>query len=292
MAVRAPEVWAWGTSNQEAWYWNGLPLQSAYGAWNLATMGGSRFGVPVFRGQNYQTPYRAGQGQRPKMPDSRTVTLAFWVDGRGQHSTGTYPAPDPRLAWNNNLQQLRQSFFQMSALGSVQGQLTRNWYLTQAGTSQLVTSTAMAEIAGSMDLSMNGRTNAGFSADFLLADPFFYGARQDVACAGSSTPVTGLGEGVAGLGYPSPVSSFIVTLSAPATVVNATAGVSFAVASGPVFPVAVDILNGTVTDNGGANVISSLAHSGARAWMVVLPGVNVISVSAGTASFSFNDCYV
>lgn len=289
--ARAPEVWSWDPANQEAWYWNGLPLQSAYGAWNLASMGGSRFGVPVFRGQNYAAPYRAGQGQRPKMPDSRTVTLAFWVDGQGQHSTGTYPAPDTRLAWNNNLQQLRQAFFGMNGLGSVQGQLQRNWYLTQSGSNKLVTATAMAELAGSMDLSMNGRTSAGFSADFLLADPFFYGAQVTKACSGASTTVTGLGEGVAGLGYPSAVAGFTVTLSAAATVTNTTAGVAFTVSGGS-YPVTVDVLNGTATDNGGANVIGNLTHSGARAWMVVLPGSNVISVSAGTATFTFNDCYI
>jgi hypothetical protein len=289
---RAPEVFAYGTSFQEAWYWNGLPLQSAYGAWNLATMGGSRFGVPVFRGQNYEVPYRAGQNWRAKFPDSRTVTLAFWADGQGQHSSGTYPASDQRLAFNNNLQQLRQAFFQMGAGGSVQGQLQRNWYLTQSGTARLVTSTAMAELAGSMDLTMNGRTSAGFSVDLLLADPFFYGAQVTRACTGASTTVTGLGEGVAGLGYASAVGGFTVSLSAAATVTNTTAGTGFTVASGPSFPVTVDVLNGTVTDNAGVNQIAALSHSGGRAWMAVLPGANTVSVSAGTATLVYNDAYI
>lgn len=286
---RAPDAFSY--SPNEAWYWNGLPLQSAYGAWNIATMGGSRFGVPTFRGQDYETPYRAGQNWRAKFPDSRTITLNFWVDGQGQHSSSTYPASDQHLAWNNNLQQIRAAFFTMSAGGSAQGQLQRNWYLTQ-GTNKLVTSTAMAELAGSMDLSMNGRTSAGFSVDLLLSDPHFYGAQVVKACTGSSTTVTGLGEGVAGLGYPSAVAGFTVSLSAAATVANTTAGVSFTVASGPSFPVTVDVLNGTVTDNGGANVIASLSHAGARTWMAVLPGSNIISVSAGTATFTYNDAYI
>jgi hypothetical protein len=54
----------------------------------------------------------------------------------------------------------------------------------------------------------------------------------------------------------------------------------------------VDVLAGTVTDSGGGNQIGALAHSGARAWMVVLPGSNAISVSAGTATFRFNDAYI
>jgi phage-related protein len=127
--------------------------------------------------------------------------------------------------------------------------------------------------------------------DFLLADPFFYGAQVTKACSGASTTVTGLGEAPVGLGYPSAVSSFTVQLSAAATVTNITAGVSFTV-SGGTYPVTVDVLNGTVTDNGGANLIGNLSHAGSRSWMVVLPGSNTISVSAGTATFTYNDAYI
>lgn len=276
----------------ELWSFNGVPLQSAYGAWNLSSMGGSRFGVPTFRGQDYQTPYRAGNAWRAKMPDSRTITLAMWADGQGLHSTSSYPAADQRLAFNSNLQLLRQTFFQLNPLGSVQGQLQRNWYIQQLGAPVLVASTAMAELAGSMDLTMNGRTNAGFSVDFLLADPFFYGVQQTVACSGGATVITGKGEGVAGLGFASAVNIFTVTCSAPCTVINTTAGVSFTLSAGPVYPVVVDILGGTVTDNAGNNMINNLSHAGARAWMVITPGSNSINTSAGTATFRFNDVYI
>lgn len=287
----APPAFAYPT-NQEAWFWNSLPLQSAFGAWNIGTLGGSRFSVPVFRGQDYQTPYRAGNSWRSKLPDSRTITLAMWADGQGQHSASTYPAADPRLAFNSNLQQIRAAFFTMNAAGSVQGQLQRNWYYSVGGTPTLVQSTAMAELAGSMDLTMNGRTNAGFSVDLLLADPFFYGALQTVACTGASTACTGKGEGIVGVGYPQTVSAFTVTCSAAGTVSNTTAGVAFTLASGPSYPVVVDVLNGTVTDNGGNNQIAALTHSGARAWMALLPGSNTISVSAGTATLRWNDAYI
>ena len=269
-----------------------LPLQSQYGAWNIATLGGSRFSLPVFRGQNYAVPYKAGQAQRAKFPDSRTVTLAMWASGQGDHSRGLYPAADPRLAFNDNFQQLRQQFFQMNAAGSVQGKLQRNWYLYQGGSAQLVTSTAMAELAGSMDLTMNGRTSAAFSADVLLADPFFYGAQQAVACSGSVTAITGLGEGIAGLGFPSAVNGFTVSLTNACTVTNVTAGVSFTFSGVATFPVTVDVLNETVVDSGGNNWISELSHAGSRAWMVVTPGAQTISVSAGTATFRFSDCYL
>lgn len=235
-------------------------------------------------------PYRAGQAWRAKFPDQRTITLAMWLNGAATASVA-YPAADPRLAFNNNLQQLRQQLWARGAGGSLQGQLQRNWYLTQ-GTNKLVTSTAMAEVAGSMDLTMSGRLHAGFSVDFLLADPYFYGAQQTQACTGASTTCTALGEGVVGEGYSSAVNAFTVQLSAACTVTNGTAGVAFSFAqAGAQYPVTVDVLSCTVTDNAGINQVAGLTHSGSRFWMALLPGANIITVSAGTATFRWNDCY-
>lgn len=279
-------------TNQELWYFNGVPLQSATGAWNITTMGGSRFGVPVLRGQNIAVPYRAGQAWRAKWPDARTVTLTMWADGQGTQSS--YPSTDQRLAFNNNIQTLRQLFWYRGGGGSAQGQLQRNWYLTQ-GTNKLVTSTAMAEIAGSMDLTMNGRTSAGFAVDLLLADPYFYGAQQVQALSGATSVITGLGEGIAGEGWPTAVNAFTVKVTNACTVNNTTAGVSFTFsgAGGPAYPVTIDILNQTAIDTNGNNWISDISHAGSRLWMCVLPGSNTISVSNGaTATFTWNDVYI
>lgn len=287
MAASPPSQFGF-PSPAEFWYWNGTALQDAYGAWNIATMGGSRFALPVLRGQNVPVPYRAGQAQRAKYPDSRTVTLTMWADGRGfGGSGGSYPAADARLAFNSNLQRLRAMFFTRDAGGSVQGQLQRNWYFKVGSTPTLVTSTALAEIAGSMDLTMNGRTDAAFSVDLLLADPYFYGALVTQGITTSGT-VTNSGEGVAGEGWGSAVNSFTVALSAASTVTNTTAGCSLTVTAGPSFPVTVDVLNQTVTDNGGANAVQYFSHSGSRLWMALLPGANSITSSAGTAMFKFN----
>jgi hypothetical protein len=257
---------------------------------NITTFGGSRSGIPTLRGQDIETPYRAGQAWRAKYPDERTISLTMWMDGSG--SSSGWPAADPHLAFNNNWQQLRQAFFARNASGSVQSQLRRNWWLTQAGSNKLVTSTAMAEIAGSMDLTMNGRTGSAFTVDLLLADPYFYGLQRTQAVGSGGGTITAYGEGVVGEGYPSPVAGFTVVLSAPATVANTTAGVSFTVGSGPNFPVTVDLLNQTVTDSEGLNQISSLSHVGSRLWMALLNGANTITVSAGTATFTWNDAYI
>jgi hypothetical protein len=271
----------------ETWYWNGLALSQPY--WNLTTFGGSRSGIPVLRGQNIEVPYRAGQGWRAKFPDSRTLSLTMWMDGSG--SSAGWPSADAHLAFNNNWQQLRAAFLTRSASGSVQGQLQRNWWLTQGGTNQMVTSTAMAEIAGSMDLTMNGRTGAAFTVDLLLADPYFYGAQRVQAITASGS-ISSLGEGVVGEGFPSSVAVFTVRCSAPCTVTNVAAATSFTLASGGSYPVTVDLLNGTVTDNAGVNQVARLTHSGSRLWMALLPGSNNVTVSAGTATFTWSDVYI
>jgi hypothetical protein len=273
------------------WYFNGVPLQTPY--YNIATFGGSRYGIPTLRGQDYQVPYRAGQLWRAKYPDSRTITLTMWTDSQ-MSANQSYPATDPRRAFNDNWQALRALFFTRTALGSVQGRLTRNWWWTQNGTPQMVSTAANAEIAGSMDPTMNGRTSAAFSVDLLLADPYFYGPTRSQVVTSSGGSITSYGEGVAGEGYPSILSEFQVAVSTASTVVNNTAGVSFAHSGAGVqsWPVTIDVLRYTATDNAGNNVVGGLTHTGSRMWMCLLPGSNSISVSNGTATFTWMDAYI
>ncbi len=285
MPVVPPPVAAYTPA--ELWYWNGLCLMQPY--WNISTFGGSRSGIPTLRGQNIQVPYRAGQAWRAKYPDERTISLTMWIDGDGTQAG--WPAADARLAFNNNWQALRQAFYTRGALGHIQGQLQRSWYYTQAGTAQLVTNTAMAEVAGSMDLSMNGRTGAAFTVDLQLADPYFYGPARSQGITGTQI-ITAYGEGVVGEGFPSTVSNFTVVMSAAGTVTNNTAACSMTVAPGPTFPVTVDILNYTVTDNLGVNQAASLTHAGSPLWMCLLVGTNSITVSSGTATWHWNDAYI
>lgn len=277
----------------EYWYYNGVALQGQ--AWNIATFGGSRFGIPTLRGQNYEVPYRAGQLWRAKYPDQRTVTLTMWTDWQ-MSANQSYPAGDPRRAFNDNWQALRQLFWYRGASGSAQGQLQRNWFLTQGGTPTMVQSTAMAEIAGSMDPTMNGRVSAAFSVDLLLSDPYFYGTPRTQVINSGSGSISALGEGVVGEGYYSAVNSFTLKLSAAATVANTTAGVSVThngtgVAS---WPVTLDILRFTAVDNAGNNCIAGVSHTGSRLWMALLNGSNTITVS-GTgvaATFGWCDAYI
>lgn len=173
--------------------------------------------------------------------------------------------------------------------GSQQGQLTRNWYLTVGGSPVMVQSTAMAEIAGSMDPTMNGRLSAAFSVDLLLSDPYFYGGQVTQAVTTAGGTVVNPGEGVAGEGFASAVNSFTVKITAPATVTNTTCGVAFTHSGAGVqlWPVTVDVLRYTATDAAGNNVVGGLTHAGSRMWMALPNGSNAVTVSAGTATFQF-----
>lgn len=238
-------------------------------------------------------PYRAGQLWRAKYPDERTVTLTMWADGQ-MSANQSYPAGDARRAFNDNFQQLRAAFFTRGAQGGLQGQLQRNWYLTQSGSPTMVTSVAMAEIAGSVDPSMNSRTNAVFSVDLLLSDPYFMGAEQSQVVSTAGGTINNLGEGVAGEGFASAVNTFTVTISQASTVTNSTAGVSFTHSGAGVvtWPVTIDVLRYTATDAAGNNVVGGLTHIGSRMWMCLVSGLNTIAVTNGTALFQWCPPYI
>jgi hypothetical protein len=278
-------------SPAETWEWNGTPLSTSY--YNVATFGGSRFGIPTLRGQDYQVPYRTGQLYRQKMPDERTITLNIWTDSQ-MSGNQSYPAADPRRAVNDNFQALRAMFFTRNALGSTQGILTRNWYLTVSGTPTMVSTAAMAEIAGSMDPTMNGRLSMAFSVDLLLSCPYFHGPGRTQTVTTSGGTITALGEGVVGECFATTVAQFTVAISAACTVTNSTAGVSFTHSGAGVvtWPVTVDVLRYTAVDAAGNNVVGGLTHTGSRMWMCLLSGGNVIAVTAGTALFTWNDSYI
>jgi phage-related protein len=158
----------------------------------------------------------------------------------------------------------------------------------------MVTSTAMAEIAGSMDPTMNGRLSAAFSVDLLLNDPYFMGSAQSQVVTTAGGTIANLGEGVAGEGFASAVNTFTVTISQANTVTNNTAGVSVTHNGAGVvsWPVTIDILRYTAVDNVGNNVVGGLSHIGSRMWMCLLSGLNSISVSAGTALFIWCPPYI
>lgn len=283
---------------------NGLPVSLHQQWWSVGTIGGTRNGIPLLRGSNEEVPYRSGQLWRPKYSDQRTMTLVMWTAGIDQ-STGNPDRADQRTAWNTNWQNLRALFWTRGPNGSVQGTLTRRWnvgYLGQEAWMQ--TASALAEVAGTLEPTMTGRTRADFSVDLLLAAPYFFGLSRTVNLA-LNTPaaVLAYGEGVVGESFPSALNSFTVTLNGPLTnptVTNSTLGlsVSLLVTIGSGASSVLDIHNFSAVSSGNANQIAYVTHSGARAWMLLAPGSNILELTTtsdadtGNAVISFNDHYL
>lgn len=204
----------------------------------------------------------------------------MWAAGIDQ-TTGN-PAADQRLAWNNNWQQIRAMFWQRNALGSQQSVLTRRWYVTQQGTPQVVVGQANAEIAGTMEPTMTGRTRATFSVDLLLSDPYFYGVQQSQTIPyNANTSVTNLGEGLVGEAS----GPFTLTFNGPLTnptLTNTSLGISVSlgttVAAG--HNVTLDTVAYTATTDTGAREDYLVTHSGSRMWMTLDNGSNTLRLTS------------
>ena len=214
----------------------------------------------------------------------------MWSAGIDQSSL--VPAADQILAFNNNFAQLRSLFWTQGNLGSALGFLTRRWYLTQNGVTGIVAATAQAEIAGTMQPTMAGRTKADFTVDLLLADPYFYGAPLStvVPANGAVSQITNLGDGAIGFGQApgNGGQAFTITLTGPLTLPltlsNVSAGVSVTLGTGSlaggsisnnVLPaghfITLDVLSYTAYDDTGFSCLGRVAHAGARPWMLLLP---------------------
>jgi len=203
-------------------------------------------------------------------------------------STGL-PSADQLRAFNDNFMSLRRLFAVHSTGGSQLGNLTRRWYETVNGTPTLLTATARAELAGNMSPVMSGRTRADFTADFLLADPFFYAAPVTtfVGLPTASAIVSNPGDAVIGYGqgYSGGGQNFTIKLHGPLQdpyLLNASAQVSVTVPG--IIPsgtsVTLDIGAYTAISTTGANFQGGISHRGARPWMIVQPGNSVFLLSS------------
>ena len=169
MAVSSSEYWSViGT--------DGVEVALNQYAWSVQSYGGSSRGLPPLRGEDQVYANRAGQSFRPKVAAARTIVLEMFVNGIDPDTDGI--SDDPDLQFNENLAALQRLFWTPSE----QIQLVRRWR-TASG---MQTATAKAQIAGTMDPDMTGRSRATFNVELLLADPYFYSDPATV-----EIPVTG-----------------------------------------------------------------------------------------------------
>lgn len=261
-------------TTSEIWSVDGVSLNQY--CWNITTLGGARMALPNLRGEDAQFSFRPGKDFRPKLADSRVLSLAMYV--QGQDPANELNVVNQRVQWNENWRVLKRLFWTPSR----QVNLVR-FIEFQAGLQQ---QSANVQIAGTMEPSMTGRTRAVFTVDFLMSDPYFYGDPVNVTLPRSvSTPVTNDGDDV--VAY----SRFQIQLNGPLTnprvaradgtyvQLNAT------IANGD--SVVLDVAEFTaVRGSDSANLIASVVHAGSRQWLVINPGTAnfILTSSAGTGN--------
>jgi hypothetical protein len=293
-------------SDNEYWFVGGTSLNQY--CWSINTFAAGR-AVPVMRGNNIQVAYIPGQIYRQKYPDSRSLDFSMFV-AAVDPATDQPPSQAQKLMFSNNVRTLQQLFYNYnSQMAGQQFPLTRQWYYSlpvnlgqPQGVPTMVQATAMAEIAGDLQLTMNGPHAASLTVTLLLADPYFYGPAITGAVtvnAGAST-VVNTGDDMAAyfnntvtLYGPLQYPRFLNSTTNPDTWFQ----LNTVILGGD--SVTLDIANFTAyRASDGANLSGLLTRSGTTRWMSYYPGSNSVSLSSnnsgdtGTASFSFVPPYV
>lgn len=274
------------TSTDELWLVDGVPL-NAY-CWNVASLGGGgstggRFDFPPLRGTNRTFAYRPGATFVPKVVDERPMTLLMWVAGVDP-ITGE-PSRNPEVQWNDNWNTLRRLFWTPDR----QVTIDRKWKLNVASPA-LLEASALAQFQDlSTPLAMTGRARADFAADFLLADPYFYGA-PIVTTISSGTPVTIHNPGDAGAFYTGVTVEFIGGTDPVLTNSTPTPNVICS-AAGAIGDITLDVRNFLVSPS--TYPLGDIGHSGTRSWFGVVRGDNTVTLTGGgSAVVTFSPPYL
>lgn len=279
-------------SNTTPIYWDADGQSLHTYAFNIETMGGERDGVPTFRGDNMPTPYRPGARHVDKVPDQRNLILLMWA--RDTDQAGVQPAThELRLEQMMTNRRLLKNLFWRDDASLVA--LTKRWYESGVVTS----ATALVQLAGTMAPEMLGPYASKFAVDLLMADPFFYAAQDPITLAvGVAQNITNPGDArTTGRGvkirFNGPLTNPTLTNATPNPDVWVKAGTS--IATGDWVDLDLDTWT-AIRNSDGANVIGTITHSGAHQWMVLLKGVNALTLTTGsgtgTAVLNFDAPYL
>jgi hypothetical protein len=238
------------------------------------------------RGENLPVSFRRGRVWRPKQLDEVTRSLYLWVD-HASAATGLPPASrEAALArLNYNVRQLQALF----ATETSQIVVEREVILPDGAGTTTETWTAYAEVVDAAQFMPLENTDEirKIEVPLLFSDPLWYGPIRSVALT-SDTPVTVNNSG---------------ELTAEWVAVNFNDGTNPRLRNSTGNDVWVEIMlnigaSDTVyvrrgycyRDSDGANLIGYLRHVGARSFMRLLRGDNLLTLTGGgTASISFRE---
>lgn len=276
------------TSTDEYWEVDGTPLNTY--AWAIETFGGSRFGLPPLRGTDVAQAYRPGQSFRPKVADSRIVSMNMWVVGADPESDTGAATAAVRQQFISNLRTLQKLFWTPRR----EIVLTRRW----EDLGGMTVADAKAQISGLMEPTFTGRHRAVLSVDLKLADPFYYGTVATHTFSPGDTFT------MANPGDDTSPTNLQITLTGPLTnpsLSNAATTppvvVSYTGAIGSGETVVLDVAAPRAVSSVGPTLVNSkITASGSLWWMEMFPGNNAITFDAdagsGTCEISYRPAYV
>jgi hypothetical protein len=243
-------------------------------ATGITTLGGSRSGVPKFRGENTQAAARRGAVHRPKVADSRVITLAMEVTGVDANSPGATPTATQFRA---NLRALQRLFWRPAAGQFV---LTRRW---NEGAGQ-VTAAALGSFEDGLEPTMVGNKMAKTTVDVRLADPFFYTAQQTATLAvGVPQTITNPGDDIVTM----MTLEFNASLINP-KVTNSTTSPQVWIKYGGTIgsgKITADVEQTTAIKSiDSSSVVGAITHSGARHWLGLARGANTLTLTADSGT--------
>lgn len=256
-------------------YWDvdGVSLHTYASA--ITTLGGSRSGVPKFRGTDSQAAARRGSLYRPKVADARTLTLAMQVTGVDASSPGASPTTSQFRA---NLRSLQRLFWKP---GGAQFTLTKRW---NEGSGQVVAS-ALGYFEDGLEPTMVGDRLAKLTVDVRLSDPFFYAAQQTSTLAvGVPTAINNIGDDVMTkitLEFNGALTNPKLTNATPSPQVWVKYGGT--VAGGDKVTLNVDDTTAIRTSDS-TSVIGAITHSGARHWLGLARGSNTLTLTTDSGT--------
>lgn len=275
-------------SSDTFWSVNNVSLQTF--AQNIETVGGEARALPEMRGEDVQIPYSQGDRWVEKTPGPRTIGLKMWV--RGTDSNGAV-TKTRREHFEDNWRALQKLIWRPHR------QLVIRKKLIIDGSIRTVV--ALGEFAGGMEPTMIGRTAAKFVVNFRLADPFFYDENYQTASL-----VTGNNNITVGGDYITTEILAILNGSRYTPQVRAVGdGLSSQVQyndklfTGDMATLDIKRFKSTTKNAANPSFDSSslVTHAGAKQWLRLSPGANVITLSSlensgGACQLQWKDAYL
>jgi len=275
-------------------YWD---VQGTDGLWyslhdyaiHVESIYGARTGVPNLRGGNIAVYGRPGQVHQPKVADQRTLTLRGWVSN--EDSAGTVLGTDCGQGLETNWRWLRRLLWRENGETF---QLRRRWYDENE---VLLTAIADVEYSNGLDLSQHVYEAGRWTCGLNLPNPYFWGPEETIELAvDTPTVVTNLGD----VSTSRITADFIGILQNPEIRNSSTApevwlrlGTSIAALDNVLAD--VDAYTVVRTSDSG-NLISAVTRSGARPWMLLVPGSNTMTLTAtsgaGTVDLAWQPAYL